>query len=77
MDLVKWEMLALVLVNGVLVALLLFQQLFWARQVQKLIDKLMSKSFAEYKLVEDKIDTSVKRIKIEQHDEDLGSLQGM
>ncbi len=32
------------------VGLFVFQQVFWMRQIQKLIDKVMSKSYSEYAL---------------------------
>lgn len=31
-----------------LAALIVYQQVFWSRQVQKLVDKLMSRNYAEY-----------------------------
>lgn len=31
-----------------LAGLIVFQQLYWMRQIQKLIDKLMSKNYADY-----------------------------
>jgi hypothetical protein len=76
-DLVKFELLGLVLVNASLVAVVVFQQLFWARQVQKLIDKLMSKSFVEYtQCVEPKpIDQRERKVQVE-HSEDLGIISG-
>lgn len=39
------------LLVGVLVALNVFQLLYWAHIVQRLVDRLMSKSFAEYQQV--------------------------
>lgn len=35
-----------------LVGLLVFQQVFFMRQVQKMIDKIMSRNFVEYKQME-------------------------
>jgi hypothetical protein len=32
----------------ILALLLLFQQAYWSRQVQKLVDKLMSRNYTEY-----------------------------
>ena len=36
---------------GALVALNIFQLIFWGFQVQRLVNKLMSRSYAEYDLV--------------------------
>ena len=39
-------------ISFTLVGLIVFQQIYFMRQIQKLVDKLMSKSFAEYKQAE-------------------------
>lgn len=57
---------------------IVIQQVFWARQVQKLIDKLMSKDFIEYRQASEfkTFDKSEKKVPLE-HTEDLGSLAGV
>lgn len=62
-----------VLINLSLIGIIVFQQVFFMRQVQKLLDKAMSRSFTEYKSAE----APVPRPKITEDYgpvEDLGSL---
>lgn len=62
-----------------LLAIIIFQAVFYYRLIQKLTDKLMSRDFVEYKQAEamDK-QPKEKRIKIEDTAaiEDLGTLNG-
>lgn len=43
---------ALIVISLGLLGLNLFQLIYWSRQVQKLVDKLMSKNYAEFVQVE-------------------------
>lgn len=40
------------IVELALIGIIVFQQVYYMRQVQKLVDKLMSRSFHEYKVAE-------------------------
>ena len=55
-----------------LVGLLVFQQVYFMRQVQKLLDKLMSRSYTEYKAAE----KPTQRVKVQESifPEDMGPL---
>lgn len=44
-----------------LVGLLVFQQVYFMRQVQKLLDKLMSRSYTEYKSAEKPVQRTIKQ----------------
>lgn len=58
-----------------LLALVVWQQIFWARQVQQLVDKLMSKSFIEYKQASEFKQEPNKTVKVQvDAAEDLGRL---
>ncbi len=56
-----------------LVGLLVFQQVYFMRQVQKLLDKLMSRSYTEYKAAEKPVSRPAKQIYSPA--EDMGPLQ--
>lgn len=66
-----------------LVATNVFQFLFWSNQNQKLIDKLMSKNFAEYQAVKRKPDVKPQKdpeeelAAIEEERQILNELNGM
>jgi hypothetical protein len=65
------EIIILVL-SGVIV----FQQLFHMRQIQKLIDKVMSRDFAAYRAASEKPEKVEVRLPAEPP-EDLRTLQGI
>lgn len=44
------ELIDVILVLS-LIGLNVFQHIFWSRQVQQLVDKLMSRNYAEYSVV--------------------------
>jgi len=52
------------------------QQWFWSRQVQKLIDKIMSRNYAEY-VQASAPPPAPSRIMVPEEREDLGALQGI
>jgi hypothetical protein len=57
-----------------LLGLIVFQQLYWAKQCQRLIDKLMSRDYGFYK-AQDKTPEKVVRMQLpEEQDLDFGSL---
>lgn len=53
-----------------LLAVIVLQQLFYMRQVQKLVDKLMSRNYAEYSQSE-KFQKTEPRVNINQFEEPL------
>jgi hypothetical protein len=70
---VPQEMIAaIIIMSGVIV----YQQIFWSRQVQKLVDKLMSRSYTEYFQTQNP-KPPVERFQIPEEREDLGALQGL
>jgi len=60
----------------ILLCILVWQQIFWARQVQDLIDKLMSKSFAEYKQAKAPKEPRAPKAPVFEAPEDMGSISG-
>lgn len=66
-------MIAVIIILAVTIA---FQQVFWSRQVHKLVDKLMSRSYAEYVQATKPL-PAVNRIQTPEEREDLGALQGI
>jgi hypothetical protein len=67
------EIWCLLVVNFTLVGLMVYQQIFFTRQIQQLVDKLMSRTFTEYQQA---ITPPVKRARVEHKEapDDLGSL---
>lgn len=59
-----------------LVALVVWQQIFWARQVHDLVDKLMSKSFAEYRQARAPKEPKAPKAPVIEVPEDMGSISG-
>lgn len=61
----------------ILAALLVVQQLFWAIQTHRLMNKLMSRNYHEYKQTEQAFEAKPKAIVAQEEDlEDLGVLEG-
>lgn len=64
----------------VCIGLFAFQQLFWMRQIQKLVDKIMSKSYAEYeqaRLTDKTVQSKEFKLKTDQDpNEDLSVISG-
>lgn len=58
-----------------LLGLNVFQTIYWSRQVQKLVDKVMSGSYAQYKSSETIAPTQVKAQHSDDTPEDLRILQ--
>jgi len=58
---------------GFLVALVAWQQFFFSQQIQKLIDKLMSRSFTEYQRAQEPLPPRVQAVP--DIPEDLRALQ--
>ena len=59
----------------VLSALLLIQQVYWSVQVHKLVDKLMSRNYHEYKQAEGQtLPMVAPSIILPESEDDLGSL---
>lgn len=66
-----------IIISGVfifLVVLIVLQQFFYMRQIQKLVDKVMSRSYTEYVKATDKPQP---KIMIPENPEDLTSLSGI
>lgn len=60
----------------VLTGCVVTQQIFFMRQVQKLIDKLMSRNYGDYKISESyKTEEKKPEFKVEQEPDDLRALQ--
>lgn len=59
-----------------LAGIVVFQQVFFMRQIQKLVDKAMSRDFAEYKKATDKPEKVTVQLQSELP-EDLRTLQGI
>lgn len=55
--------------------LLVWQQFFWMRHTQKLVDKLMSRDFADYKQQTTPRPVVPRGTPIEQPDEDMGVME--
>lgn len=68
------EIWCLLVVILLLFAVVIHQQLFFSKQIQSLVDKLMSRSYAEYQAVKEPPPPKVVQV---QHDvpEDLRALQ--
>ncbi len=66
----------LVAIIGVLVLVITIQQVFYLRQINKLLDKLMSRSYTEYIKASDKPKFEV-RAPVMEEPEDLRTLQGI
>ena len=64
--------------NSVIIMLLLglnlFQYFFWTWQVHKLVDKLMSRNFAEYVQVTKPVEQDVSKVQLPEDDEVLETL---
>lgn len=58
-----------------LVVLLALQQVYYLSQIQKLVDKVMSRSYTEYKRAEKQVDKPIIRISDEPA-EDLSTIGG-
>lgn len=58
-----------------LIALLCWQQWFWMRHTQKLVDKLMSRDYTEYKYSSNPPAITPRSPEPQQPDEDLGILE--
>lgn len=64
------------LVIALLCALIVYQQWFWARQNQRLVDKVMSRNYAEYHAVQQAPAVTERGILVPDPLEDLNTLQG-
>lgn len=58
----------------VLFGLIIFQQIYWSIVVHRLVNKLMSRSFFEYKQAEQAFTEKPKRIQEPEPEEDIGVL---
>lgn len=66
--------LVLCVIAVLLTSTIAFQQVFFLRQIQKLVDKLMSRSYTEYKTAE-KPDAPLHVVASDETPEDMRSLQ--
>lgn len=67
------DVLSIVVVS-LLTSIVVYQQFFWSKITRELIDKLMSRSYHEYKTAQN-LDNPVPRIKVDDGiQEDLGHL---